>query len=93
MHQVTKITAKRRLKKRSFSLQAQKKKTKQATAEANRVDMCHAMRCRTCGKTTWFGCSLHSMYPRAGFHGVAEEAKQCETLSPSYSLSSQSTRP
>lgn len=27
--------------------------------------MCHAKRCRTCGKTTWAGCGLHVTQVRA----------------------------
>lgn len=28
--------------------------------------MCHASRCRTCGKTTWKGCGQHVSQVRAG---------------------------
>ena len=27
--------------------------------------MCHAVRCRTCGKTTWAGCGSHVASVRA----------------------------
>lgn len=27
--------------------------------------MCHAVRCRTCGKTTWAGCGAHVASVRA----------------------------
>lgn len=28
--------------------------------------MCHAKRCRTCGKTTWAGCGQHVQQVMAG---------------------------
>jgi len=28
--------------------------------------MCHAARCRTCGKTTWRGCGFHVAQVKAG---------------------------
>jgi hypothetical protein len=28
--------------------------------------MCHAARCRTCGKTTWRGCGFHVAHVKGG---------------------------
>lgn len=31
-----------------------------------RPDMCHAVVCKTCGKTTWRGCGMHVQQVMAG---------------------------
>ena len=46
--------------------------------------MCHAVRCRDCGKVTWAGCGDHVDQALAGF--AADDLCQCADGSPAGQL-------